>query len=129
MGMRRCPFTLQQIVPPRLIKIEQSKEIFLGICPTVLTSPSIIFPYSHCVGVMCVTDLTLANKCIIFRRTFPDAFILMVSTDHRFYLETVNHASRYTLHSTAPRQLQSRGQVHNKRNNQIVGFVPKFFCQ
>ena len=103
-------------------------------CPSLSFN---IFPYSHRVGVMCVTDLTLANKCIIFRRTFPNAFILMESTDHRFYLETVNHASRYTLHSTAPRQLQSRGQVRNKRNNEIVGFAKVFspiilemqFCQ
>ena len=31
------------------------------------------------------------------------------------------------LHSTAPRQLQSRGQVRNKRNNETVGFAKVFF--
>ena len=37
----------------------------------------------------------------------------------------VNHAPRYTT-LTTPRQLQSRGQVHNKRNNETVGFAKVF---
>ena len=41
-----------------------------------------------------LTELPLPNKCIIFRRTLPDAFILMISSDHQFYLKTVNHAHR-----------------------------------
>ena len=86
-------------------------------CPSLSID---IFPYSHHVGVMCVSDF--------FSRTFPDTFILMALSDHRFYLEIVNHPCCYApLCRTAP-LANHMVKCAIKETMKLLD-SPKLFCQ
>ena len=124
------------IVPPQQIKSEQTDEITLGVCPTVMFPVDVTFLISgNSKRVMGITNFSFSTKLISIHRCVPYFCIYVISSYHSFDCKCEYHWSTSHMHAVMIKLVVglSRWTVFvNYKNIWELSFLnsPKFYhCQ